>query len=115
MLERIEALLEAQSAGSVYASCSALTPAGNQHIVICNGAVKPEGEAAVAIKAASINIADQIEAFRKATVVTVQAIVASRPEGQYRCILRRAPNAARYLKDDGLYVDINLRLGWDAV
>ncbi len=96
-----------------YWSTVAFTPQGNLHTAYANGAIKNQGEAAARWKVNGFSAEDQLEAFKRSADATFAAIIADKPEGRDRLIWREMPKPKRIIRDDGLYILIYTRIGWD--
>jgi hypothetical protein len=110
----LESRIDALGKGN-YPSCCFQTPQGNAHTVYANGKIKPEGESTALIMVDGLSVDAQVAAFQKAADLTFECVRHEKPEGRDRVIWRRMPEASRGLREDGLCVRINLRLGWDKI
>jgi hypothetical protein len=105
--------IEALSDGNPYWSSVYFTPQGSRHTVYVNGEIKGEGAEIGLIKCRDFSGGAQMEAFRESAAGTLACIAHDRPASRNRLIWRRLPEASRVLRDDGLYIKIYTRLGWD--
>lgn len=113
IVEKLRNDIELLGDGNPYFSCIYFTPQGNQHTAFANGKVKPQGEEIRPIKCVDLTEGAQVRAFQEAADATLAVIRHEKPEGRSRLIWRQQPEATRVLREDGLYVKIYTRIGWD--
>ena len=113
LLYKLTCDIEALGDASPYYSVIYFTPQGNAHTAYANGKVKEQGASAYPIKCADFSGKSQFEAFEDAASALLETIAHDKPQGRDRLIWRHKPEASRELHEDGLYIKIYTRIGWD--
>jgi hypothetical protein len=113
LLYKLMCDIEALGDGNPYWSSVYFTPQGNPHTAYANGKVKEQVEPIHPVRCADFTEASQFSAFEAVSDALYEQIKNDKPQDSHRLIWRERPEAGRELHEDGLYIKIYTRIGWD--